>query len=46
MFVLSVAEEYHGEHELRYKDEDYRIIRTYENNEGGIELTCQRSDIE
>lgn len=46
VFVLAVAEEYRGEKKLRYDGKLFDIIRAYENQDGGIELTAQRGDSE
>jgi SPP1 family predicted phage head-tail adaptor len=42
---LSIASEYWDETKLRFRDHEYRILRTYITRDGGIELTIQRSDI-
>lgn len=36
------AFEYNGEEKLLYKGDEYDILRTYENQDGFIELVCQR----
>ena len=45
--VLKLAreKEYKGEQTVRYNGKVYDIYRTYETRDGGIELTCQRSDV-
>jgi SPP1 family predicted phage head-tail adaptor len=42
---LSRAGEYGNELTVRYQGKVYDIIRIYPTNDGGIELVCQRSDI-
>ncbi len=42
---LSNFAEYQDELKLRFRDKVYRILRTYITQDGGIELTIQRSDI-
>ena len=42
---LSRASEYNNELTLRYQEKVYDIIRNYPTRDGGIELVCQRSDI-
>ena len=42
---LSRAGEYNNELTVRYEGKVYDIIRNYRTNDGGIELVCQRSDI-
>ena len=44
MFTLTVAEDYHGESILEYKGKPYDIVRTYETDEGGLEIIAQRGD--
>ena len=44
VFVLALAEDYHGERVVRYKGQKLRVVRTYMNEEDGIEITCERSD--
>jgi len=45
VFVLALAEDYKDERLLDYKRKRYRVIRTYETESGGIELTAERSDV-
>lgn len=42
---LSRASDYENELTLRYQGKVYDIIRNYPTRDGGIELVCQRSDI-
>lgn len=46
-YVLKLAHyaEYEDELKLRFRDKEYRVIRTYITQDGGIELTIQRSDV-
>ena len=45
VFVLALAEDYQGERVVRYKGQKLRVVRTYVNEEDGIEITCERSDV-
>lgn len=45
VFVLALAEDYRGERIVRYKGQKLRVVRTYVNEEDGIEITCERSDV-
>ena len=45
VFRLALAEDYQGERVVRYKGQKFRIIRTYMTEDDGIELTCERSDV-
>jgi hypothetical protein len=45
IFEIAVADEYHGELFLKYRDLKYKIVRAYETEEGSIELTAERSDV-
>ncbi len=45
VFILSLADEYQGERLAKYKGQKYRITRVYETDDGGIELTAERSDV-
>ena len=42
---LSRASDYGSELTVRYQGKVYDIIRNYVTRDGGIELVCQRSDI-
>jgi SPP1 family predicted phage head-tail adaptor len=44
VFKLTAAEDYQDEHFLRHNGKKYRIVRTYLTNDGGIEITAERSD--
>lgn len=44
IFKLAVAEDYEDERLCRYRGKVFSILRTYETDDGGIELTVQRSD--
>ena len=45
VFALALAEDYQGERVVRYRGQKYRIIRTYLTDDDGIEITCERSDV-
>ena len=45
VFVLTLAEDYEGERIVRYHGQKLRVIRTYMTADDGIELTCERSDV-
>ena len=45
VFKLAVAEDYNDERVVRYKGQKLRVIRTYCTDDGGIEITCERSDV-
>ena len=44
IFKLSVSDEYQGERLASYEGTRYEIIRTYETNDGGLELTVRKVD--
>lgn len=44
VFKLALDADYQGEHILRYSGKRWRIVRTYLTNDGGIEITAERSD--
>ena len=44
VFKLTAEEDYQKEHFLRYDGLKYRVVRTYPTNDGGIEITAERSD--
>ena len=44
VFKLTADGDYQDEHFLRYGGKKYRIVRTYLTNDGGIEITAERSD--
>lgn len=45
--VLKLAdmEEYQDELKVRFHDKSYTVVRTYMTDDGGIEITIQRSDV-
>lgn len=45
VFTLTLASDYHGEPLLEFEGKVYNVIRTYETEEGGIEITAERSDV-
>ena len=45
VFTLTLAEDYQGERIVRYKGQRLRVVRTYITEEDGIEITCERSDV-
>ena len=45
VFVLALAEDYEGERVVRYKGQKLRVVRTYVTADDGIEITCERSDV-
>ena len=45
IFALALAEDYHNERLVKYQGLKYRIRRIYRTDEGGIELTVERSDV-
>ena len=45
IFELALAEDWHGERLCRFHDQKYRIIRTYETEDGSLEMTVERSDV-
>lgn len=44
VFHLALAEDYHGERVVRYRDQRFRVVRTYMTADDGIEITVERSD--
>ena len=44
IFKLSVREEYQEERLASFEGTRYEIIRSYETNDGGVELTVRRVD--
>ena len=44
VFKLTLDADYQGEHFLRYGGQRFRIVRTYLTDDGGIEITAERSD--
>ena len=45
VFKLAVAEDYQDERVVRYKGKKLRVVRTYMTDDGGIEITCERTDV-
>jgi hypothetical protein len=45
VFVLALAEDYQGERIVRYRGQRLRVVRTYMTADDGIEITCERSDV-
>ena len=45
VFHLALAEDYQGERVVRYKGQKFRVVRTYMTADDGIEITCERSDV-
>ena len=45
VFVLALAEDYQGERVVRYKGQRLKVVRTYVTEIDGIEITCERSDV-
>ena len=45
VFVLALAEDYQGERIVRYRGLKYRVVRTYMTADDGIEIICERSDV-
>ena len=43
--MLALAEDYQGERVVRYRGQKLRVIRTYVTADDGIEITCERSDV-
>lgn len=44
-FDLALAEDWHGERKLEFGGKIYDILRTYEREDGGIDITAGRSDV-
>jgi len=44
VFKMELADDYQNEHYVRYKGLKYTVARTYLTDDGGIELTVERSD--
>ena len=45
VFVLALAEDYQGERVVRYNGQKFRVVLTYMTADDGIEITCERSDV-
>ena len=44
VFKLTLDADYQGERVLRHNGKRYRVVRTYLTNDGGIEITAERSE--
>ena len=44
VFKLALDADYQDEKFLRFQGKRYRVVRTYLTNDGGIEITAERSD--
>jgi SPP1 family predicted phage head-tail adaptor len=44
VFKLALDADYQDEHFLKHNGTRYRVVRTYLTNDGGIEITAERSD--
>ena len=44
VFKLALDADYQDEKFLRFRGKRYRVVRTYLTNDGGIEITAERSD--
>jgi len=44
VFRLALAEDYQNERIVKYHGQKFRVVRTYRNQEDGIEITVERSD--
>lgn len=45
VFALALSADYHDERKLKYQGKIYDIRRVYWTDEGGVELTAERSDV-
>ena len=45
VFILALEDDYQDERMLDFQGKRYRIVRTYAPEDGGIELTAERSDV-
>ena len=45
VFYLTLAEDYQGERVVRYHGQKLRVVRTYVTTDDGIEITCERGDV-
>ena len=45
VFRLEAAEDYQDERVVRFRGQKLRVVRTYPTDDGGIEITCERSDV-
>ncbi len=44
VFKLALAEDYQKERLVKYHGQKFRVVRTYETEDDGIEITVERSD--
>ena len=44
VFRLAVAEDYMDERLVKFHGQRFRVVRTYMTDDGGIEITVERSD--
>ena len=44
VFKLTLDADYQDEHFLRFRGKKWRVVRTYLTDDGGIEITAERSD--
>ena len=45
VFRLEAAEDYQDERVVRFRGQKLWVVRTYLTEDGGIEITCERSDV-
>ena len=45
VFKLALAEDYADERIVRYHGQKFRVVRVYRTDDDGIEITCERSDV-
>lgn len=45
VFKLALSDDYQGERVVRYHGQRFRVVRTYMTSDDGIEITCERSDV-
>lgn len=45
VFRLEAADDYQDERVVRFRGQRLRVVRTYLTEDGGIEITCERSDV-
>ena len=45
VFKLTLDADYQGEHFLRFRDQKFRVVRTFLTDDGGIEIIAERSDV-
>jgi hypothetical protein len=44
VFVLTLAEDYQDERIVKFHGQKFHVVRTYRTDDGGIEITVERSD--